>query len=133
MRVSSGPQPTPVPQQHWCLYAHRGAAETEAWSGQVSAGSQQARLHLRAVRHHGQPGKILFPGTLQPPALVAAVCLQHWVQSNAPQVPGAGRAGRETFWMQDDAVTVDTRKVIGEKGKNLKKAPAAEFSHHEAL
>ena len=107
----------PVPQHHQCLYAHSGAAETEAWLGQVPACSQQARLHLRVVRHHEQPGKILSLGTLKAPALVAAGYLQHWVWSNATRVPGDGRAGRETFLMQDDAVTVDTGKVMGEKGK----------------
>lgn len=43
------------------------------------------------------------------------------VWSNAPQLLAAGRAAGEALPLQEDAVTVDTRKVIGEKGEICKR------------
>lgn len=43
------------------------------------------------------------------------------VWSNAPQLLAAGRAAGAAFPLQEDAVTVDTRKVIGEKGEICKR------------
>lgn len=53
------------------------------------------------------------------PHASCSCCSRGW--SNAPLLPGGRRAARETSPTRDDAVTVDTRKVIGEKGKICKR------------
>lgn len=109
--------------QHWCLSNTSVCMHTVERQKQNRGQGRCLHVASKPGCISGQSGIMGNQGRSSPcgPSSLLLLLQLGVCSAGSGAIPrsdgGDGRAGRETFSMQDDAVTVDTRKVIGEKEK----------------